>query len=482
MTLALSTDKAVYYVGETATATLTGTAPELARTWLDLGSAGGIRSGLKYAVPGLVVWSDTASRTWTVSDRTDTSVTATTGPLVGTGSATVTATIGAAHADAAYTVNATTPPAGVRKLKGVSPWFNPYVGALVNRADALLAPDWVGSMSAFARWDHITTDGVTYKYTGYDKVSAAAAKAHKPWALMVILGSQGSGLPGHVLSGVPAKEWIETDGERFPVFWSPKANAFLQSTLAKLAARYSADPWLAQVRVIGFWSINGEPWFAGGDSGKPKWCNAWRATHPADAGLSDDATLVKVKAAYQAQELTWWAAAAALWPSHIALAQAAGDGLYDNALSPSEWEQPGRHPARLATWTTVRNLYGARSVFQFNGVNGGDGASGYQRWLPNAFGPVSPSAKDAIVVPAERRGRIGSQPVGGINKETIVGGLPKIRLTFAQAVAMLRDLPARKYSYCEVYGTDVASALDATTGEWVTIRNTMIEQKGNWYP
>ena len=368
------------------------------------------------------------------------------------------------------------------KLKGVSPWFNPYVGALVNRADALLAPDWVGSMSAFARWDHITTDGVTYKYTGYDKVSAAAAKAHKPWALMVILGSQGSGLPGHVLSGVPAKEWIETDGERFPVFWSPKANAFLQSTLAKLAARYSADPWLAQVRVIGFWSINGEPWFAGGDSGKPKWCNAWRATHPADAGLSDDATLVKVKAAYQAQELAWWAAAAAMWPSHIALAQAAGDGLYDNALSPSEWEQPGRHPARLATWTTVRNLYGARSVFQFNGVNGGDGASGYQRWLPNAFGPVSPSAKDAIVVPAERRGRIGSQPVGGINKETIVGGLPKIRLTFAQAVAMLRDLPARKYSYCEVYGTDVAAAIDGNTADWVKVRNVMIEQKGNWYP
>ena len=474
MTLALSTDKAVYYVGETATATLTGTAPELARTWLDLGSAGGIRSGLKYAVPGLVVWSDTASRTWTVSDRTDTSVTATTGPLVGTGSATVTATIGAAHADAAYTVNSTTPPAGVRKLKGVTPWFNPFKGALVNRADALLAPDWVGGMSAFARWDDITDDGVTFRYTGFDKVSAAAAKAHKPWALMVILGSQGNGLPGHVISGVPANEWIDVDGgKRFPVFWSPKANAFLQSTMAKLAARYSADPWLAQVRVTGFWSTHGEPWFAGGDAGKPKWCAAWRATHPADAGLSDAATLVKVQDAYQAQELAWWAAAAALWPSHTALAQAAGDGLYDNALSPAEWEQPGRHPRRLATWTTLRGLYTTRANFQFNGVNAGDGASGYGRWLPNSLGPVSPSTTgDAVTVPVERRGRIGSQPVAGAGTA---------RLTYDGFVTMIRNLAAWKYAYCEVYGTDVAAAIDGTTADWIKVRNVMNEQKGNWY-
>ena len=482
MTLALSTDKAVYYVGDTAEATLTGTAEELARTWADLGTvAGGLRSGLKYAVPGLIVWSDTASRTWTVTDRSTTSVTATTGPLVGTGAATVTATIGAAHADAAYTVNSTTPPAGVRKLVGVSPWFNPYVGALINRADAILAQSYVGGMSAFARWNHITSDGVTYKWTGYDKVSAAAAKAKKPWALMVILGTDGDGLPSHVVSGVPANEWISTHGEKFPVFWSPKANTQLQELMSKIKARYGTDPWLAQVRVVGFWASNAEPWFAGGPTGKPKWAAAWRATHPADVGLSDDAALAKVKAAYQAQELAWWAAAAALWPSHITLAQAVGDALYDSVGSLPVGD-PDRHPARLITDTTKRSLYTTRSVFQFNGVNGGDGSSGWGRWLPNAFGPVSPSTTgDAIVVPASRRGRIGSQPVGGINQKIIVDGVEKIRLTFAQAADMLRNLPAWKYSYCEVYGNDVASAMDGNTADWVKIRNVMIEQKGNWY-
>ena len=183
---------------------------------------------------------------------------------------------------------------------------------------------------------------------------------------------------------------------------------------------------------------------------------------------------MKVQDAYDAQDRQWWADQAARWPARVSLAAAAGDALYDNALSPSEWHKPGRHPRRLASWTLIRQTYGARSVFQFNGVGAQDGASGYGRWLPNSFGPTATSTTgDAIAIPAERRGRIGAQPVSGI-------GDASGRLTFDGGVSMIRHLTAWGFEYCEVYGADVAAAIDATAGDWKAIKDVFIECKDKW--
>lgn len=473
MALSLSTNKTSYLVGENATATLTGTAAELARAQQNLGSAGGIRSGMQYMAPGSVAWSDTAGRTWTFASRTSTSVTATTGPLAGTGTATVTATLGSGSASAAYAVKTTPGGGGGVQMRGVTPWFNPFMGALVNRAATMLDQPWVGGISAFCRWEHLSTNGTTWNFAGFDKIAAAAALKRKPWALMVILGNEANGLPAYVQSAVPASQKITTDGGTFPVFWSPVANSLLDAMMDKLAARYASDPWLAQVRVTGFWSTHGEPWFAGGEAGKPKWAAAWRATHAADAGLSDAAALVKVQNAYDVQDRQWWADAAARWPSRINLAAAAGDALYDNALSPGEWEKPARHPRRLANWTLIRAAHGSRVNYQFNGVGAGDGASGYGRWLPNSFGPHAVSPADGIAVPPERRGRIGSQPVAGAGTD---------RLTYAGFSQMIRNLTDWGYSYCEVYASDVADAIDGANANHLGMRAVMIERKDDWAP
>ncbi len=465
MALSLTLDRASYLVGDTATATLTGTAADLARAWTLLGGPGGAPLGLQIAKAGPVTW----SAGWTQTSRTATTVKATK-TLTATGSFTVTATVGATTVSASATVGTTTPPpGGVRKLRGIVPWTS-WVGALSGRLDEILAQGWVGGVSGFMRWNGLTPDGVTYKWAGYDNMQRAAAKARKPWALMLILGNKTDGYPTHVISQVPANNWIAADAGEFAVFWSPKANQLMDEVLDKIADRYKDDPWLAQVRVVGLWNKHGEPWFAGGVSSKTKWAAAWRATHPADAGLSDAAALVKVQAAYQVQDKQWWADQAARWPAHISLSAAAGDAMYDVAGAVAD-HLPDRHPARLATWTDIRAAHGARSVVQFNGVNAGNGASGYGRWLPNSFGPVTPSAANGIVVPAERRGRIGAQPVAGAGTT---------RLSWAGALTMIDNLTAWGYSYCELYGVDAAAAIDGATPEAIALRNKMIAKKGAW--
>lgn len=466
MAITLTLDRASYLVGDVATATLSGTAAEMSRVWSPLGTPGsGVPSGLFFSdAAGSVTW----AAGWTQKSRTATTVTATK-TLTAAGAFTVTATLGGTTYSASSSVS-TPGGTGVRKLRGIIPWSSPS-GPMGTRAAELLAQDWVGGLSVFQRWDQLTADGSTYTWGPFDNIAAKCKTARKGWAMMIILGNKDNGLPSNVVSGVPANQWITIDGQTFPVFWSVKANEYLDQLMDKIAARYGSDPWLYQIRVTGFWRNHGEPWFAGGVSSKTKWAAAWRATHPADAGLSDAAALVKVQAAYQEQEKQWWADQAARFPAAVSLAQAAGDALYDVAGSVT-WEKPGRHPDRLATWTAIRGAHGARSVFQFNGVGGGDGASGYGRWLPNSFGPNAVSPADSIAVPVERRGRIGGQPVAYV-------GHPD-RLTYAQASQMLRNLTAWGYSYLELYGTDALKALDAATTDDANLLAVIKEVKNDW--
>ena len=476
MALTLVFDKATYLPTEMMYATLTSAPGELSRVWVPVGSPGAFPSGAHFVGTGTLTFADPSGRTWTRTSWVGDEVKWKASAAGADGSVTVTVTYNGLSDTAVYAVDADPepppPPPGL-VLRKVSPWFNPMKGALVDRADELLAPAWVGGISAFVRWWDLTDDGVAWKFTGIDKIAAAAKKAGKPWALMVILGGVDNGIPTYVKTGVPAGDWIETDAAKFPVFWSVKANAYLDALQDKLAARYAADPWLAQVRVVGFWSTHGEPWFAGGEAGKPKWRSLWRASHPADAGLSDAAVLTKVQDAYDVQDRAWWADQAARWPARISLGAAAGDALYDNALSPAEWDEPGRHPRRLANWTLIRAAHGGRSVFQFNGVNAGDGASGYGIWLPRAFGPGA-TGPGGIAIPVARRGRIGSQPVAEAGTE---------RLSYDGMVTMIRNLtdPDHRYSYCEVYGVDVAKAI-GTTAEGAKMRAVFNERKDAWAP
>ena len=129
MDLSLTLDKASYTTTETMYATLTGGPGELSRQWFDLGSPGGIPSGLQgVATPALTI-SDSSGRTWTrISWAND--VAKWKAPAAGaSGSATITVTYGAATVTATYTVGTPgnpppppPPPAGSVKLAKVSPW------------------------------------------------------------------------------------------------------------------------------------------------------------------------------------------------------------------------------------------------------------------------------------------------------------------------------------------------------------------------
>ncbi len=348
------------------------------------------------------------------------------------------------------------PDAVTRTSYGVMPWGNPYSGTMTTNAAALLGEDWVGGLSAFCRWQHVTNNGTSWNFAPFDRISEAANVAKKPWMLMVILGSKDNGIPDYVINQVPSSDWIFTDGYEFPVFWSTKANQLRRELFQRIADRYNNDPWLVSVRMTSFWSTHGEPWFAGGSTGKSKWVSAWNAT-----GHSGD--LSAVQAAYQQHEKDKWSEMMSMFKPNIAIAQAAGDALYDIDGS-IEQTLPARHPDRLSTWTWLREQYGSRTTLQFNGVNAGVGASGYGKWLPNSFGPYAP-------VPAQRQGRIGSQPVAGAGTT---------RLPYDNFVTMIRNLTAWQYSYCEVYYTDAWFARSGETTDARKICDVMIEQKDNW--
>lgn len=340
---------------------------------------------------------------------------------------------------------------------GVMPWGNPYQGSMAANTPIILAQPWVGGVSAFCRWAHISNNGSTWNFAPFDAISAAANAAGKPWMLMVILGSIGTDIADYVVDAVPTNEWIFTDGYTFPVFWSPTANDLRTDLFTRLANRYNNDPWLAGVRMTTFWSKHGEPWFAGGEPGKAKWVNIWNST-----GHSGD--LSTVQAAYQQHEKDKWTEMMGLFSPHIAVSAAAGDALYDVNGSITDTTQPARHPDRLATWTWLRQQYGVRSTFQFNGVNAGNGASGYGKWLSNSFSTLGS-------VPSQRQGRIGAQPVAGAGTAN---------LSYDGFVTMIRNLTSWKYSYCEVYFADAWAAYNGANADAIKIRNVMIEQKDNW--
>jgi len=460
-TLALT--KASYRPSETITGTATATAGELTRAFADLRTAGpaATPSGLRVATTPAVTVTDSRGKAYAVTGRTDTTVTIAGRAGTPAGAGTITVAAGAASASAAYTVTAVPAGGAVRQANGILPWGNPFKGGMLKAYGAkLLAEDWVGGLSAFCRWDDLTRDGRTFEWGGFDAVADLCAAADKPFLIMMIVGNDGHGLPAYVRDAIPATEFIDVRSEVFPVFWSATGTRLLDATLTRLIDRYKDHPTWAGLRYTDFWANHGEPWFAGGAYGKTAWPAAWDRSH----GTSG-ATLATVQDAYQQREKDRFAWLAGRVPAHIAITQAGGDGLYDVAGA-IDTGQPGRHPAKLATWTEIRATHGPqRAVYQYNGVNAGKGASGWGEWLKNAFGPLPG-------VDASRRGRIGSQPVAEVGTD---------RLSYDGAVDMIRALTDWGYSNCELYIQDAVKALQNDTPDKRKLRAVIDERRGSWH-
>ncbi len=336
-------------------------------------------------------------------------------------------------------------------LTGNIAWFSGAAGQAA--MDEALASPLVDGLSVFVRWSDVTTDGVTFDFTGFDRARLAAAKAGKPWKGMIIGGVVGKGMPPYAMAGLPASEVITLDGSSFPAFWSARADAAFRELNRVVAQRYADDPNLVQWRVTGLWAANGEPWFLGGPSGKSVWLATYQRAVPG-------ASYEDLRAAYNAYERMLWTDFAAAWPARVRLAQAAGDAFGDVApLLPHT--DPAKHPQRLATWGAIRTQLGDRMIAQFNGVNAGDGEAGYGVWLPAAFGPAG-----------RYPGRIGSQPVGGVAMDG--------RLTSATFEEMTRKLIDRGYSYTEFYGADVVYALRGATPEAREMATTLATYQPLW--
>ena len=353
---------------------------------------------------------------------------------------------------------------GAAYLHGNLAWFS--VKSRPELVTEALASPLVDGLSVYARWSDVTSDGVTFDFSGFDRAAAAAAAAGKPWAGMVVLGHRDNGLPAYIKTGLPEQEWITAPDAAtgtdytFPVFWSSFARTEAERMQQLLADRYSADPNLVQWRVSGLWRNNSEPWLMGGVTGRAQWLEKYRALTN-----NPKAPFAEVQAAYDSYERGLWDTAAAMWPSRIRLGMAAGDAFADVDLTRAE-SDPARHPRRLANWSWARERYGNRALLQFNGMNAGAGGSGYGAWLANAFGPngVSP-------------GHIGGQPVGGV----VVDG----RMTTESWREMALRLVERGSDYCEFYGQDVVAAIRATDDQGMHMRQTleMVQQRwANWAP
>ena len=348
----------------------------------------------------------------------------------------------------------------LRLARGQFAWTNSSTQTQTQIED-MITPDYIAGVSAFVRWDQLTTDGVTFDWTVFDKVAAAAAAKSKKWAGMVIHGGVGDGLPAYVTAGLPADEIITADGATFAAFWSTAANERARALRLAIADRYKTDPNLVQWRVTTHWSSHGEPWFMGGSAGKTHWTAQWDVNH---SYLGETGTgFTALQRAYQLHEKAVWDEFAELWPGHISLSQAAGDAFSDVVGSLPDTD-PLKHPDRFATWSAIRTTHGERAVYQFNGKDGGAGASGYGVWLPAAFGPVG-----------AKPGRIGGQPVGGVTS----GAFPMTKETFR---TMLANETTRKNSFFEVYGSDVKAAVAGVTAEDLHIRETLQINKDKWHP
>lgn len=366
----------------------------------------------------------------------------------------VSAVDAAGNVSAPAQLTVTTRPApAARGLAGNIAWFGK--GTTRASMDEALASPLIDGLSVFARWGDLTQDGTSFDFSFFDTARSAAAAAGKPWKGMIVLGVAGKGMPAYVLDALPANERITIGGETFPVFWSESTHQAAVALQRAVAQRYGSDPNLVQWRVTGLWSVNGEPWFLGGATGRQTWLATYRLTHPG-------ATIEDLRTAYDAYERQIWSDAAGLWPARVRLSQAAGDAIADtDTLVPVG--DPARHPHRLATWSAVRAELGERMVGQFNGVDDGIGAAGYGVWLPAAFGPAG-----------RYPGRIGAQAIGGVSQDT--------RLTAESFREMTRLLTERGYSYGELYGTDVLYALRGVTPEARSLRETLAGYHGAWRP
>ena len=83
-------------------------------------------------------------------------------------------------------------------------------GAGINGAGS--SGDYINWISAFARLDKVNPKPGVYNWSGFDAAAAASGRTGKPYAIMVILGTAGNGMPKHMMAGLPGNQIVSPDG------------------------------------------------------------------------------------------------------------------------------------------------------------------------------------------------------------------------------------------------------------------------------
>jgi hypothetical protein len=345
-------------------------------------------------------------------------------------------------------------------IRGAGAWVS-VSGKTADQIATLSSPNYVGWISAYARLDKVNPAPGVYNWSGFDAAAQAAQRTGKPFAIMVILGTVGNGMPKHMVAGLKSDEMLSIDGRgQFPAFYSRTFQTRLTAFRTALANRYGTNPDLGMVRVTMPWSTHGEPWFEGGPAGRAQWTQKWQQ-------FTRGGTYESLRAAYNQAELAAFDEMARLFPARVNLSMATGWAFNDQCTGSNAglWANPSCHPQRLATWTAVRAKYGNRAVFQENGAgdpenNGNfDGARGFGAWLADSFGPNG-------VVP----GVIGAQQVAGVVKKDG-------RMDADRFVRMVQ-VEGYRSRFLEVYETDLAYLNAGATDDARAMRNAL--QDATW--
>lgn len=345
-------------------------------------------------------------------------------------------------------------------INGAGSWVS-VSGKNTDQIATLASGDYINWISAFARLDKVNPKPGVYNWSGFDAAAAASGRTGKPYAIMVILGTAGNGMPKHMMAGLPGNQIVSPDGRgTFPAWWSKTFQDRLSEFRRALAARYANDPNLRMVRVTMPWSTHGEPWFEGGTNGRKEWTNKW-------SSFTRGGTYESMRAAYNQAEIAAFDDMARLFPDRVALSMATGWAFNDQCTGsqPSLWAAPSCHPQRLNTWTRIRAKYGDRVFFQQNGagdslnIGNYDGAVGFGAWLDASFGLNG-------LVP----GTIGAQQVAGVVQNDG-------RMDAARFVKTI-EVEQRRSRYFEVYEKDVAYIDAGATDGARAMRAAM--QAANW--
>lgn len=333
----------------------------------------------------------------------------------------------------------------------------------VDRVATNSRPSYVKWISGYNYLENVHLGDGRFDLRGFDAIQKAAHQVGKPYALMVIPSTLQRGLPRWYLNGLNRFEIINIDRGTFPAWFSRAANARLHALHVAMARNYASDPLCQMVRINLFWATHGEPWIEGGAPGRRHWLSQYQGyTGNKHADYAD------LRAAYNRAEIAGFKEMDALFPrAKMSMATGFGYSDYVSSSNPSLWGRPSNHPQRLATFRTLRQMYGHRAVFQQNGAGDGmrtgnyDGASGFGEWLGNSFGPKG-----------LYRGEIGAQTVSGVMTRDGRMDIPR----FGRTIQVERG---RGTKWLEVYEKDVEEAVRGASTVGRQLRN-LLQGASSW--